>query len=325
MRRAMLLPPFAIYAAGCALPSQTPASALSYAPSPSLVTVDLPSRDVALSRWQLPPGDPWAPYAKYTLLSALGQNGETATLPDVSNFADVQRASLAGLRLAEAGLPPDTLWIVDMRGASSVAFGTAVSRYGRGSVSLVPTFNDWPGENEVIPAEETLAAMVTMSPHLPEADLATHPVFLLDAWRLAYRDEEPADDAYDNRYALTPSDLPDVPTLRDRGIRRVVYVVESHATTTLEEDDLHEAFVAYETAGLPVSMVDLDFLDLLDGPIAPPAWDDALGRWLLDIRPRVTILEQPGFYVRSRGGFGGVHAGPSVGMRGPGGGRGAGG
>jgi hypothetical protein len=41
---------------------------------------------------------------------------------------------------------------------------------------------------------------------------------------------------------------------------------------------------------------------------------------VLEVRPRLTIIEQPGFYVRAHGGFGGVHAGPPPGFGGFGGG-----
>ncbi len=44
----------------------------------------------------------------------------------------------------------------------------------------------------------------------------------------------------DNRYVLLPSDFPDPATLRARGIRRVVYVVEDRGRSTTEEDDFHE-------------------------------------------------------------------------------------
>ena len=66
--------------------------------------------------------------------------------------------------------------------------------------------------------------MPTMSPRLPPAARqdVSRPVFLLDAWRLAYRFDDPGDETYDNRYILTAGDLPDVETLRARGIERVV-------------------------------------------------------------------------------------------------------
>jgi hypothetical protein len=317
MRRFLVLPPLALVASACAARPSTPAVSVANAPQPITASIDLPARADVLGRWQLTPSDPWAAYAKYTLLSALDENRERATLPVVDALTEVQRAAIAGLRLAGDGLPPDTMWIVDMRGAASVAFGVAVSRHASEAVSLIPTFNNWPAENELLPAEETLAALATMAPRLPQGDGATHPVFLLDAWRLAYRDEEPGDDTYDNRYILSPTDLPDVSTLLAHGIRRIVYVVESLQDTSAEEDDLHATFVDYQEAGLLVAMMDLDSLER---PIAPDRWDEQLAGCVLDVRPRVTIIEQPSFYIRAQGGFGGAHAGPSPGFGGFGGG-----
>jgi hypothetical protein len=320
VRRVLLLPPLAMVASGCGMRDWTPAATLEYTP-PQQITVDLPSRADALAHWQLPPSDPWSAYAKYTLLSALDEKQDRATLPDVRSLADVARASLAGQRLGGGGLPPGTLWIVDMRGASSVAFGAAVSNSAREQVSLVPTFNNWPGgESEVVPAEETLAAMVTMTPHQPDGESWTHPVFLLDSWRLAYRDEEFPDDAYDNRYMLSPSDLPDAETLRARGITQVVYVVESRGWADVEEEDLHDAFLAYQEAGLQLSMVDIDFFD--SPPEQPGGWGVTLRGCILEVRPRVPIIRQPWFYSRSPGGFGGAGARPVFGGGGAHGGGG---
>jgi hypothetical protein len=315
MRRALLLPPVVLYTSACGLAEMTPAHDLSYAPPPPLASVEMPARSEALARWQLHPTDPWAAYAKYTLFSALAEQPGSAVLPDVMSFPDTQLASLAGKRLAQQGLPPDTLFIVDMRGAASVAFGVGLSRAATEAVSLIPTFNNWPDDNEVVPAEETLAALVTMAPRVSDADFP-HPVFLLDSWRLAYRDEEPADDAYDNRYILSPADLPDAAILRSRGIRQIVYVVESLTTTTVEEDDLHATFLDYQDAGLLVAMVDLEFFAdaAFEQPGGTIVWSEAIPRCILRVRPRVTIIEQPGFYARAHGGFGGVHAGPPIGV-----------
>ena len=216
---------------------------------------------------------------------------------------EVQRAAVVARQIASDGLPADTLWIVDMRGAASVAFGAALSQAAREPVRLVPTFNNWPATDELIPAEETLAALATMAPRSPEdAGVGARPVFLLDSWRLAYRFDDPGDDTYDNRYILTPSDLPDVETLRAQGIRRVVYLVQSLDDSTIEEDDVHLSFLEWERAGIPIAMVDLD---RLEQPIVAERWDQL---WIDDglyVEPRVTLIDDPRFYIRARGGFGG--------------------
>jgi hypothetical protein len=264
-------------------------------------------------RWQLTPENPWARWQKMTLLSALNATAnENAPLPDVRQLDVVRDAEAAGTRVGAAGLPLDTIWIVDLRGAASVAFGSAVSRASGDPVATVLTFNNWPAENELIPAEETLAALVTMQPRLPQpTDQATRPVILLDAWRLAFREDEPGDDVTDNRYMLSPQDLPDAASLRALGVSRVVYVVEDLDETETEEDDLHEAFMAYAAAGLSIFMVDLRF-----AAKELRAWDDALRSYHYVVRPRATICADLHFYARSPGGFGGVHGFPTGGRTG---------
>jgi hypothetical protein len=148
-----------------------------------------------------------------------------------------------------------------------------------------------------------------MSPGLSYTGETASPVFLLDAWRMAYRDEQPEDDAYDNRYFLSPGDFPDADTLRAHGIRRVLYVVDGLGHATTEEDDLHATFLEWQRAGIPMAMVDLDSFD---EPLAEAQWDNFwISRWLY-VQPRMTLLDSPGFYLRARGGFGGVLARPTV-------------
>jgi hypothetical protein len=166
------------------------------------------------------------------------------------------------------------------------------------------TFNNWPADNESIPAEETLSALVTMQPRLPAGRQPSVPVFMLDAWRLAYRYDHPDDETTDNRYMLTSSDLPDGATLRARGIDRVLYVVESLEGAQLEEDDLHQTFLDYQAMGITTSIVDLAQLgDVADERPEVPYYGQAL---YVD-SGRITIISDASFYHRARGGFGGTH------------------
>jgi len=312
IRRALALSPIAVFATGCVSARPwTPSADLASSPQePDVRATTLPSRDAVLRRWQLPPGDPWAPYAKFTLVSAIdSMPGSGIELPVVDSLDDVQRARAAAARIAQEGLPPGTLFVVDMRGAASVAFGATLSRATGGAVSLVPTFNNWPADDELVPAEETLAAMATMSPYVDPNNQGTTPVFLLDAWRLAYRFDSPEDDTYDNRYILTTSDLPDAATLRMRGIDRVIYVVQNLDDTVVEEDDLHPSFMDWQNSGIRIAMVDLD---LLERPLPPEGWGVVFDDEVLVVMPRVTIIDEPGFYVRAHGGFGGIHARPGI-------------
>jgi hypothetical protein len=269
----------------------------------------LPSSQRAFAAWQLPADDPWVRFSKWTLLSSLGDQVSSGELPDIRQLRLVERAERIGARLAEPGLPSDTLWIIDLRGAAAVALGNAMSHAAPHPVSLIMTFNNWPAESELIPAEETLAALVTLRPRLPELGvLGSRPVFLLDAWRLAYREQEPDEALIDNRYYLTSSDFPEPAQLQERGIRRIVYLTETLGTDpehSVEEDDLHETFLRYSQSGLQIAMMGLDELD-------DPQPQVVITRRRFYIpRPRPTLVLSPAFYARSRGGFGGPRAKPT--------------
>lgn len=308
MIRRYLAAPLALLSTACASRPWTPSVSVAYWSEevPGLVATPAPAPTDALRGWQLPASDPWAPYAKSTLLASLSGD-PVLQLPDVSTLRVIRDARSAAVTLATQGLPADTLWMVDLRGAASVAFGSTLSHIATEPVSLVTTFNNWPAEDELIPAEETLAAMLTMPPRLPPA-AGGRPVFLLDAWRLAYRFDEPEDDVYDNRYVLAPTDLPDPATLRSRGVERVVYLVESLDDTEGEEDDLHETFFAYQQAGIAIFLVDLSWAARR---VPQEPLPQALAPRVLVVEQRTTLLMNPVFYRRARGGFGGVSTGAS--------------
>jgi len=310
IRRALLLAPAALFSAACAFRPWTPAVSVAYwseSVPPSRMVAVPPTADL-YARWQLPPGLHWSRYQKMTLLASLEGVTGMRELPDIDALDVVHEAELAAARLGAVGLPDGTLLLVDLRGAASVAFGAALSQRAKESIALVPTFHHWPAPNELIPAEETLAAMLARVPRLPSAtDLHARPVFLLDAWRLAFRFDAPDDGVYDNRYVLGAADLPAPHVLANHQIRRVIYVVESLDETEQEEEDLHPILRAYVENGVSVSMVDLAWLTALpDGDFSAK-----LGERVLTIAPRRTVLDEPSFYARARGGFGGVHAGPS--------------
>jgi len=332
LTRALAIPT-ALLASACGaterwVPPSSAASAWNEVPLPLEVAV--PSASEAGAHWILPAENPWAAYQKTTLLSSLSSLDPSVQhfteLPRVAELDVVIEAEQAARVVANVGLPEDTMWMVDLRGAASVAFGATLSAHATQAVAPITTFNNWPAAYELVPAEETLAALVTMEPRLPAHSEAGQPVFLLDAWRLAYRDQEPDDEVTDNRYMLTPADFPDPATLLARGIHQVLYVVESLAKTTTEEDDLQQTLLAYQRAGITVSMVDLGWLARTEDPAR---WDERLREVLLRISPdRITVVDDPSFYVRAHGGFGGLHVyggghhpGGGWGMgRGPGGG-----
>lgn len=308
MIRRYLAAPLALLSTACVGRPWTPSVSVAYWSEdvPREVETRAPLPAEALRSWQLSPSDPWAPYARYTLLASL--SGEsTLQLPDVHTLDVVKKAKSAAVTLATQGLPGDTAWFVDLRGAASVAFGATLSHVASEPISAIPTFNHWPAEEELIPAEETLAAMLAMPPRLPGAQ-GGRPVFLLDAWRLAFRTDEPYDDVVDNRYVLNTTDLPDASTLQAQGIRQVLYLVESLNDTSIEEDDLHELFESYQRAGITLYLIDLDWASKR---IPQEPLPRALSGHVLVVQTRATLLMDPVFYTRARGGFGGVSTGPS--------------
>jgi hypothetical protein len=322
----------ALLAAGCGLRPWTPSVSVAFWSQdvPAGREVTLPQSTELARAWQVPQDIAWSPFGKGTLMAALDPMGGTATLPDVRTLDVVTQAEAAAANVARGGLPSSTLWIVDLRGAASCAFAARLSRDALEPVASVVTFNNWPADESVVPADETLAGLIAFPPKLPPADATTaHPVFLLDSWRLAYRFDAPEDGVYDNRYMLMPGDLPDATTLAAQGITRVVYVVEDLDDAEVEEDDLNASFRAWQASGLPIHMVDLAFLAHVPAPKDGSwqvDWSARLGPERYVVRERYTLVDDPIFYTRARGGFGLIYGRPFLhpGYRG-GGGYGAGG
>lgn len=297
------------FATACSLRPFTPSVSVAYSAQdvPFAKAMNVPSSKEVAARWELAPNDPWSRYEKGTLVSSLDAMGGRAELPDVTELDVVYEATRAARRVGEVGMPSGTLWICDMRGAASVAFGAALPRHAREPISPVLTFNNWPSESGLVPADETLAALVLMAPSHPPRDTpGGHPVFLLDSWRLAFREDDPGS-AYDNRYMLQPHDLPSAEELRARGISRVVYLVESFDDTEGEEDDLHPVLRAWQDAGISTYFVDLPWLVDL-----PPQvdWTRTLAPLGHYVERRTVLQDDPVFYARARGGFGFAYGHP---------------
>ena len=328
MRRTLTLFPLALYSAACALepatmPAHAPVATWEAEPAAAPPPMEVPTspRIDAMTRWQLPSGSPWSRFEKMTLLASMGLAPRTMPLPPAPRTNEVLRAEAAARAVASGvrgGLGADAMWVVDLHGAASVAFGAMLSQHATVPIANVLTFNNWPAEDEVVPAEETLAALVQHTPKLPRANDAARPVFLLDAWRLADKGEEPDEELTDNRYFLTSADLPDAEQLRAAGVRRVMYLVPSVRQSPREEDDLNEIFLSYQQAGITLHLVDLDGLSVPlparaasapeDGAYIIP-YQEPFAAPYLYIEPRATVIDDPYFYRRSRGGFGGEHGG----------------
>ena len=140
--------------------------------------------------------------------------------------------------------------------------GDAEPRSAR-PVAPVMTFNNWPADNEVVPAEQTLAALVTMRPR---------PLTRRARWRRR------------RSSSSTPGASPSATTEPDLGggrqplrpprlrLPRPGHAPRPRASdgsstssrtahrAATEEDDFHEVALAYQAAGLALSLVDLQQL-----------------------------------------------------------------
>lgn len=312
--------PVAILATGCGLRPWTPSVSVAFwaedVPEGREVTV--PTSAALAQRWQVAPESGWSRWHKGTLISSVDPMGGKATLPDVRQLEVATEAATAAANVAKAGLPADTLWLLDLRGAASCAFVSRLSREAKVPIAPVVTFNNWPAVDGIVPADETLAGLLAFPPDLPPPDAGVlqraHPVFLLDSWRLAYRFDDPGE-AFDNRYMLMPGDLPDVQTMRERGIKNVIYVVEDLDDAEVEEDDLHASFRAWQSAGITIFFVDLAFLKQVQpagGGMFAADWAGKLSPYSYYVRDRYTLVDEPRFYSRARGGFGLVRGRPFI-------------
>jgi hypothetical protein len=300
----------ALLAAGCQLRPWTPSVSVAFWAEdvPAGHDVALPQSMELARTWQLPTDLAWSRWSKGTLMSSVDTMGGVATLPDVRTLDVVAQAESAAANVAHGGLPEHTLWVLDLRGAASCAFAARLSNAAREPVASIATFNNWPADDALVPADETLAGLITFPPKQPPpGTTSAAPVLLLDSWRLAFRFDAPNDETYDNRYMLMPSDLPDAATLRAQGITKVVYVVENLDDAEVEEDDLNATFRAWQSAGMTMHMVDLDFLE----NVAPPVdgswrvdWEERLAPQRYVVRERYTLIDDPRFYLRARAGFG---------------------
>jgi hypothetical protein len=332
VRRALGVGVVALLTTACGLRPWTPSVSVAFWAEdvPASRDTALPSSKELAERWELAPDHPWARWSKHTLVSSADALGASASLPDVQRLEVIAKAESAAVRLAQAGLPRDAIFVVDLRGAASCAFAARLSREAKEPVAPVLTFANWPANDAVVPAEETLAGLVAFTPRLPaEGAGEAVPVFVLDSWRLAYRFDDPGPGVYDNRYMIMPGDLPDAETLKERGVARVVYVVEDLDDAEVEEDDLVATFRSWQAAGVTLHMLDLDFIQRIVPPPPPSAldWPRTLAPVTYWSRARWTLIDDPVFYARARGGFGMAYGRPVFvpGPYGGGGFRGSGG
>ena len=145
-----------------------------------------------------------------------------------------------------ASLRVDAAMVIDLPGPQAIAFAAGLSPI----FDPCFTFENWPHPRGVVPAHLALAAAAYYQPLFAKMTAARKQpgpaAFVLDRDRLAaYTDDA---SQFDNRYAAR---LPTAASLRDLGMKRVLYVVPT-ANDVIELDDLNEQLVAYVAGGLEV-------------------------------------------------------------------------
>jgi hypothetical protein len=183
-----------------------------------------------------------------------------AMKPHVSPSMDVayKRGKALASLFADNTLA-DFVFMIDLPGPDAVAFAAGLASLAE----PVFTFENWPHPLGVVPAHQTLAAVVYYRPAF-EAAAATPrklAAYVLDRHRLvAYTDDGTK---FDNRYVAR---VPTASFLAGQGVKHVLYVSPSK-NEVQERDDLNDDFVAYERAGVDVRVIAAD--DFMPG--TPPA------------------------------------------------------
>jgi hypothetical protein len=122
----------------------------------------------------------------------------------------------------EASLPAEggTAIIADLDPVLGVHVAARLSE--RGLAYAVLVLPRWPCDDAILPTDEVVAALIVASRQLKSA-VASNVVFVLDAERKrSIRNRPKSDPRADNRYDLALADLPNLKTLRDAGIQRVL-------------------------------------------------------------------------------------------------------
>ncbi len=185
-------------------------------------------------------GSAWEPYHCPTLFAAIDQ----------LNLSPKLREPL-GLYTKDAPddafqwLSSDTMVIVDLHGSQSVQFGV---RLIEEAGQPICTFDHWPGlstlgsdVNILIKSQKLIDALFTLAPQVFEAQKnhpkTVAPIWLCDRRRLGHQ-LVATRGTYDNRYYIDDSLLPDMYTLKQEHISRIVYV-SPEADKNVENDLTH--------------------------------------------------------------------------------------
>ena len=217
-----------------------------------------------MAAWQ-PRSETWQTLYKPTLMQSLKDESLRTQMRIILNN-DMREAFARGetLRrdlLSQVDKGQETFFIADLPGPAVVAFGAGLA----GWADLMPSFENWPHPNSVVPSHETLAALIYYAAYVEEQHKqlpASAPgLLLLDSKRLTpYTDDS---SQFDNRYLAT---VPSAEALKQRGVKNIMYIVPSREQKE-ENDDLNDDFVQYKDAKLKVVLFPLSDFQKVSQPV----------------------------------------------------------
>jgi hypothetical protein len=217
----------------------------------------------------LPSRSQLIPYYVPTLFQALvGPGGDRlqSRIQPVHTPAmddDLARGLAVRSLFEQAGWPTDTAIVLDAPGPRAVAVAAGLAD----RFDPVFTFGNWPHPLGVVPAQDTLGAVLYYLPMLEGAKslrpAQAPPLFVLDSNRLLpYGD---ADTQFDNRYIAK---IPSAAQLKALGVKHVLLV---NTDGQQELDDLNHALVDLTGEGVDVKVVALSDFTRDQAPASQPA------------------------------------------------------
>jgi hypothetical protein len=172
----------------------------------------------AWERWLRAAG-PWRGYCQCPVLLSPSVS-EVAPHP----FAAADHATRLAHDLAPALHTGGVLCLLDLEPALGLAVAAELN--AARLAHPVPMLPRWPYAEAVLPVDQLLHALLSGARRLaPDAQRLPNVVLVLDGERATLLPDRPrADPRADNRHTVFNFDLPNLPTLRQRGIGRVIRV-----------------------------------------------------------------------------------------------------
>jgi hypothetical protein len=188
----------------------------------------------AWERWQAAAGPWWKGWSICPALLPLplGEGrGEGSRAADTRDFApalDLAR-EIASELLGSLG-SSGVLVVLDLEPVLGIHIAARLNEQRAANAVLV--LPRWPYRQAILPVDPLVHALVECAPRLSQDECLPNVAFVLDADRGRPIHRRPrADPRADNRYSLSTADLPNLTSLRARGIQKIVVVKRTPATS----------------------------------------------------------------------------------------------